>query len=178
MVMKKFNIQKNSNRHIQILKDERYLERLSDIDKLEENRIFCKHNLSHFISVARIASIIWQEDGGGNNLKRDIIYAAGLLHDVGRVEEYTKGIPHEEAGAIIAGEILQGSGYEDKEIEMITRAISAHRIKDDNVKEDRDIDYLGQIISRADKLSRECFACNASDMCKWSEEKKNKSLEY
>lgn len=171
--MKKVNTQNIFNRHIQIPKDERYLKCLSDIEKLEENRIFCKHNLSHFISVARIATIIWQEEGGGNNLKRDIIYAAGLLHDIGRSEEYTKGTPHEEAGAIIAGEILQSSGYEDKEIEMITRAISAHRIKDDN-----DIDYLGQIISKADKLSRECFACSASDMCKWSKEKKNKSLEY
>ena len=176
--MKKFNTQKNLNRHKRILEDERYLKCLSDIEELERNRIFCKHNLSHFISVARIATIIWLEEGGGNNLKRDIIYAAGLLHDIGRAEEYTKGTPHEEAGAIIAGEILQGSGYEDKEIEMITRAISSHRIKDDNVKEDRDIDYLGQIISRADKLSRECFACSASDMCKWSKEKKNKSLEY
>lgn len=171
--MKKVSIQKNSNRHIQILKDERYLEHLSDIEELEKNRIFCKHNLSHFINVARIATIIWQEEGGRNSLKRDIIYAAGLLHDIGRAEEYTKGTPHEEAGAIIAGEILQSSGYEDKEIEMITRAISAHRIKDDN-----DIDYLGQIISKADKLSRECFDCSASDMCKWSKEKKNKSLEY
>lgn len=176
--MKKVNTQNIFNRHIQILKDERYLKCLSDIEELEKNRIFCKHNLSHFINVARIATIIWQEEGGGNNLKRDIIYAAGLLHDIGRSEEYTKGTPHEEAGAIIAGEILQSSGYEDKEIEMITCAISAHRIKDDNVKEDRDIDYLGQIISRADKLSRECFACSASDMCKWSKEKKNKSLEY
>lgn len=176
--MKKFNTQKNLNRHKRILEDERYLKCLSDIEELERNRIFCKHNLSHFINVARIATIIWLEEGGGNNLKRDIIYAAGLLHDIGRAEEYTKGTPHEEAGAIIAGEILQSSGYEDKEIEMITCAISAHRIKDDNVKKDRDIDYLGQIISRADKLSRECFACSASDMCKWSKEKKNKSLEY
>lgn len=176
--MKKVNNQNIFNRHIQILKDERYLKCLSDIEELEKNRIFCKHNLSHFINVARIATIIWQAEGGGNNLKRDIIYAAGLLHDIGRAEEYTKGTPHEEAGAIIAGEILQSSGYEDKEIEMITCAISSHRIKDDNVKEDRDIDYLSQIISKADKLSRECFACSASDMCKWSEEKKNKSLEY
>lgn len=171
--MKKVNTQNIFNRHMQILKDERYLEHLSDIEELEKNRIFCKHNLSHFISVARIATIIWLEEGGENSLKRDIIYAAGLLHDIGRAEEYTKGTPHEEAGAIIAGEILQSSGYEDKEIEMISRAISAHRIKDDN-----DIDYLGKIISKADKLSRECFACSASDMCKWSKEKKNKSLEY
>lgn len=171
--MKKVNTQNIFNRHIQILKDERYLKCLSDIEELEKNRIFCKHNLSHFISVARIATIIWHEEGGRNSLKRDIIYAAGLLHDIGRAEEYMKGTPHEEAGAIIAGEILQSSGYEDKEIEMITRAISAHRIKDDN-----DIDYLGQIISKADKLSRECFACSASDMCKWSKEKKNKNLEY
>lgn len=171
--MKKVNTQKNLNRHKRILEDERYLKCLSDIEKLEKNRIFCKHNLSHFINVARIATIIWQEEGGRNSLKRDIIYAAGLLHDIGRAEEYTKGTPHEEAGAIIAGEILQSSGYEDKEIEMISRAISAHRIKDDN-----DIDNLGQIISKADKLSRECFACNASNICKWSEEKKNKSLEY
>lgn len=171
--MKKVNTQKNLNRHKRILEDKRYLKCLSDIEELEKNRIFCKHNLSHFINVARIATIIWLEEGGGNNLKRDIIYAAGLLHDIGRAEEYTKGTPHEEAGAIIAGEILQSSGYEDKEIEMITCGISAHRIKDDN-----DIDYLGQIISKADKLSRECFACSASDMCKWSKEKKNKSLEY
>lgn len=177
--MKKVNTQKNLNRHKRILEDKRYLKCLSDVEELEKNRIFCKRNLSHFINVARIATIIWLEEGGGNNLKRDIIYAAGLLHDIGRAEEYTKGTPHEEAGAIIAGEILQSSGYEDKEIEMISRAISAHRVKYDNrAKENKDIDYLGQIISKADKLSRECFACSASDMCKWSKEKKNKSLEY
>lgn len=177
--MKKVNTQKNLNRHKRILEDKRYLKCLSDIEELEKNRIFCKHNLSHFINVARIATIIWQEEGGRNSLKRDIIYTAGLLHDIGRAEEYTKGTPHEEAGAIIAGEILQSSGYEDKEIEMITRAISAHRAKYENrLKENKDIDYLGQIISKADKLSRECFSCSASDMCKWSEEKKNKSLEY
>lgn len=177
--MKKVNTQKNLNRHKRILEDKRYLEHLSDIEELEKNRIFCKHNLSHFINVARIATIIWQEEGGRNSLKRDIIYAAGLLHDIGRAEEYTKGTPHEEAGAIIAGEILRDSGYEEKEIDMISRAISAHRVKYDNrAKENKDIDYLGQIISKADKLSRECFACSASDMCKWSKEKKNKSLEY
>lgn len=177
--MKKVNTQNIFNRHMQILKDERYLKHLSDIEELEKNRIFCKHNLSHFISVARIATIIWLEEGGGNSLKRDIIYAAGLLHDIGRAEEYTKGTPHEEAGAIIAEEILRGSGYEEKEIDMIRRAISAHRIKYDNrLKENSGTNYLGQIISKADKLSRECFACSASDMCKWSEEKKNKSIEY
>jgi len=43
-------------------------------------------------------------------VSKDIIYATALLHDLGRADQYEKGISHEEAGAILAEEILTDCG--------------------------------------------------------------------
>lgn len=167
------NLSKIENRHLLILKDKIYRNLLNEIEILEKNRIFCKHSLSHSMDVARIATIIWLEDGGTNGLKRDIIYAAGLLHDIGRVMEYKYGISHDESSAEIATEILPDCGYMPSEIREISRAIMSHRGRDQ--KKDT---YLGEIIARADKLSRGCFVCKAREECKWNENDKNDGFIY
>lgn len=164
---------KKLNRHESILKDERYLKLLSDIEELEKNRIFCKHSLPHSMDVARIATIIWLEDGKAKELKRDIIYAAGLLHDIGRAVEYKGGGAHDEASAEIAAQILPKCGYLPSEISEISRAIMGHRGR--NQTKDT---YLGEIIARADKLSRGCFLCKARKKCKWSKNDKNDTFIY
>lgn len=172
MSIKTKNI-KNINRYENVLKDERYLKLLSDIEELEENRIFCKHSLSHFMDVARIATIIWLEDGKAKELKRDIIYAAGLLHDIGRAVEYKEGRSHDEASAEIAAQILPKCGYLPSEISEISQAIIGHRGRNQTKNT-----YLGEIIARADKLSRGCFCCNAREECKWSKNDKNDTFIY
>lgn len=172
MSIKTKNIQ-NINRHENILKDERYLKLLSDVEELEKNRIFCKHDISHSMDVARIATIIWLEDGKAKELKRDIIYATGLLHDIGRAVEYKEGRPHDEASAEIAAEILPDCGYLPSEISEISQAIIGHRGRNQTKNT-----YLGEIIARADKLSRGCFLCNAREECKWSENDKNDIFIY
>lgn len=77
---------------------------------LEENRIFCKHDIKHFLDVARLAMILnLTEDFG---IDKELIYAAALLHDIGRYRQYTEGIPHEQESARIALIILKDCGFE------------------------------------------------------------------
>ena len=45
----------------------------------EEGRKFCRHDLQHFLDVARIGQICSLEEGQG--LDRELVYAAALLHD-------------------------------------------------------------------------------------------------
>lgn len=155
-------------RYQELICNKRYQKMLKKIDEYEADRKFCCHTLVHFCDVARIMYILALEEG--SCLEQDIIYTTALLHDIGRVWEYEKGIPHHQASVEIAKEILPQYGYKDEEICIITKAIGLHREED--IKESELADYL----YRADKLSRKCFVCQASDTCKWSEEKKNATL--
>ncbi len=60
-------------------------------------------------------------------MSKDIIYATALLHDLGRADQYEKGISHEEAGAILAEEILTDCGYTREERKFMTDTILRHR---------------------------------------------------
>lgn len=75
------------------------LRRLSD---LERSRIFCRHGMEHLLDTARIAYIKSLERA--LPLSRDLIYAAALLHDIGKWEQYENGTPHELSSARIAEE--------------------------------------------------------------------------
>ena len=65
------------------------------ITQLEASREFCRHDVTHFLDVARLAWIENLERGLG--VSKEEIYAAALLHDIGRHLQYEKGIPHDEA---------------------------------------------------------------------------------
>ncbi|WP_128609458.1 HD domain-containing protein, partial [Clostridium haemolyticum] len=41
------------------------------------------------------------------SFNKDVIYACGLLHDVGRWQQYEESIPHEIASANLSEEILK-----------------------------------------------------------------------
>lgn len=139
------------------------------IDKWEENRIFCSHNREHFLDVARVAMIINIEENFG--IENYIIYGAALLHDIGRHLQYEKGIPHERASAEIALGILRDCGYGSKECERIVEAILFHRNND--IKDEKNLKGL---LYRADKASRCCFWCKAKEECNWKDNKKNRRL--
>lgn len=107
----------------------------------------------------------------GDNPDIETIYAAALLHDIGRVCQYEKDIPHEEGSAELAGIILKDCGFSEEAIDEIVSAILCH-----NKELDESVSRLGRLLYKSDKASRNCFMCEARDECKWSEEKKNKMI--
>ena len=67
-----------------ILKNETYRFLMGMIRERELARIFCCHGLDHCLDVARIAYMLDMDEGAG--IDRELIYAAALLHDVGRAD--------------------------------------------------------------------------------------------
>src|SRR5699024_719749 len=74
------------------------------LEELEQDRIFCRHQMTHLLDTARIAYIRNLEARLG--LDREVIYAAAILHDIGKSLQYKDKIPHEISGEKIAAEIL------------------------------------------------------------------------
>lgn len=154
-----------------ILNHPLFLENLEKNNAAEANRRFCRHNMVHFLDVARIARIINLEEG--MNLNLEWIYAAALLHDIGKHMQYERGIPHEEASAAIAPGILQECGFILTETDAIVAAIASHR--DACIAGKKNLQGL---LYRADKASRACYACRAEKECNWKGDKKNLSIAY
>ena len=146
-----------------------YQKSLHNIEDLEKERIFCGHDARHLLDTARLAYIENLELSLG--ISKEIIYAAALLHDIGRGLQYTEGVHHHEGGVKIAAPIISTCGFSDRETEEILEAIGGHR--DVSVKSGKD---LAGILYRADKRSRCCFSCPAEAECNWSMEKKNMRL--
>lgn len=149
-----------------ILRNEAFKEHLRKNEAAEEDRIFCRHNMGHFLDVARIALIFNLQEG--LHIPQDMIYGAALLHDIGRHEQYAVGTPHEKASARIAPVILEDCGYTPEEISCIVEAIALHRSSETARRAD-----LAGILYRADKASRACYACKASEQCSWKKDRKN-----
>lgn len=140
-----------------ILKDQEFLKYLSKNEELEVERVFCHHDINHFLDVCRIAMIINLEKG--LNIDKELIYASGLLHDIGRWVEYNTGKDHAIASAELAVGILKTCQFTDIEIKEIVLAIKSHRDKEHTTD-------LSRILYEADKVSRSCFNCTAKDKCK------------
>lgn len=153
-------------RYNRLLIDDEYTHLLCRLGELEADRRFCRHGITHLLDTARIMYIIALEEGLPYD--KDIIYAAALVHDIGRVKQYEIGTPHNEASADIAGRLLPKCGYTSEETELICNAVRSHR----SPVSDKDKSF-GALLYRADKLSRLCFCCSAGDECYWSDERKN-----
>ena len=149
-----------------------YRECYARLEELEKDRIFCRHQMTHLLDVARIAYISNMEQGLG--IEKEVIYAAALLHDIGKYVQYEDGTPHEQSGEKIASEILgslsEKDAFSDEENRMILTAIRGHR----RLREGAEV--LEKLLYRSDKASRMCFACPAEGECDWSTEKKNMEL--
>ena len=152
----------------EILNNKKYNEYLKRLEELESKREFCRHNIVHFLDVARIAYIINLEESLG--FSKEIIYAIALLHDIGRVLEYEKGIPHHEGSVILAKIILDETTFNRDERNHILKAIDEHREESE--------DKLSRLIYMSDKMSRNCFACKAEEKCYWPKKKKNLAIKY
>lgn len=154
-----------------ILRHSEFRKNLNENSTAEADRCFCRHNMEHFLDVARIAWILNLEEE--LLLDKELVYAAALLHDIGKHKQYTEGIPHELASAELAGPILAECGFSEKETAEILQAILCHRRKE--ISQNKN---LTGILYRADKLSRACFACKAEAECNWSTAKKNLEVRY
>ena len=163
----------------------------------EENRRFCHHDMGHLLDVARLAMIFALEsdffsgdseedslqgreqgvcgayDKAGAEAEKELIYAAALLHDIGRWRQYEDGTPHEKVSARLVPKILADCGFTEAETAQIVTAVSEHR--DETVKERQS---LSGILYRADKMSRGCFCCEMEHACDWKGSKKNLILQY
>lgn len=144
-------------------------ESMAELRALERERVFCRHDEEHCLAVARLAYIEALETGLSVPVEQ--IYAAALLHDIGRCRQYRQGLPHELAGAGLAEGILADCGFQEEERERILAAILRHRAPETGARGD-----LAGLLCRADKASRSCLFCAARADCHWSEERKNLRL--
>lgn len=135
-----------------------YLKKNSDA---EQNREFCTHHFEHLLSVARITWLLLLEEGTPH-ISREIAYAAGLLHDIGRWHELEDEIDHAVYSAELAGPLLKRAGFSEAESALIRKAIVQHRSKSEAVGH---ISPLSNALRKADKYERTCFFCNARHQC-------------
>lgn len=140
-----------------ILNDPVFLNYLTKNKEAEVDRIYCHHDIEHFLNVSRIAYILSLEEK--LYIDKEIFYAMGLLHDIGRWMEHENGIDHAIASKELAGRILTKHDFSEIEIGEILTAIESHREK-------RETSLLADILYRADKCSRNCTRCDARATCK------------
>lgn len=159
-----------------------FQEKYRALQEAEKDRRFCKHTLEHFIDVARLMYIYALEHR--LSVSKEVIYAMALMHDIGRIDQIERGIPHEQAGAALCDIILPECGFTEKETETIKAAILRHRSAAEsgsdaehrnfagcgsNVEHDRDPCH--EMLYWADKRSRSCYACDMRKECNWDQEK-------
>lgn len=157
------------NRIGAIIKDPSFTAAVDKIAEMEKERRFCRHTFQHFIDVARIAYILMLESGDIRRFMvefeltlpnaREILYAAALLHDIGRWKEYETGEDHSIISAELAGDILIRAGFNAREIGIIRAGIREHRHFTENMS------LLGEHLYRADDLARFCTGCDVKGEC-------------
>lgn len=151
-----------------LLADTDYLEQMKLLEELEKERRFCRHGLSHVLDVARIAWIEVLEQH--LPFEKEEIYLVALLHDMGRIQEYQEGIPHHVSGVMQTEIFLDKISYPAEKRSRMMSVVEKHREKDK-----LNDDFIN-IIKQADNSSRNCFYCEVSSECKWSTERKNKTI--
>ena len=154
-----------TNRLLNLPEYQDYLQR---IEAHEKDRRLCRHNLAHFLDVARIATVIANEDG--LSLNRDLIYTTALLHDIGRFVQYENGTPHERASHDLAVGLLRHLDFSSEDQSVILEAILSHRTANTQ--------GFNAVFYQADKKSRACYGCAAQEECNLNNEKKNLEITY
>ena len=157
------------NRLDEILKNEKFRAYLDKTADYEKDRIYCLHDIAHAFDTARLAYIKSLEENAG--IDKELIYAAALIHDIGRCKQYEDGTPHDKASVILGREILEECGFNETEISLISTAVSEHRA-------DSERSPLGKLLFEADNKSRMCMLCSARATCKWKQEDMNMEVVY
>ena len=151
-----------------IIQHKMFRDVLFRLEQREHEREYCCHGIDHLLAVARTAQMLNLERGAGQS--KELLYAAALLHDIGRLAQYEEGIPHETAGVSIAQEILADSAFDAREQDCILSCVRCHHARRFGGTS------VPDLIFEADKRSRPCFLCRATESCKWKNERKNHEL--
>ena len=147
-----------------------YQQEYDRLRRMEQGRAFCSHDMEHFLDVARVCWILTLEQN--LSYDKEVVYAAGLLHDIGKGLQYEFGTPHHTASADLARAFMPQCGYSPEETELVADAILHHRKKDETVSP------LARMLYQADKQTRLCFCCSAQADCNWPEEKRTGKVWY
>lgn len=147
-----------------------YLKMLKELETLETERIYCKHDLDHCLHAARIVYILnWEYQLG---ISKQAIYLWGLLHDMGRIEEYRNHTSHEVAGVCIARKLLTEIDCPKDLTEYVIKQIASHRqvpAENEGITEENVFWY-------GDKKSRNCYVCPTADNCNWDMGKRTNKI--
>jgi len=152
-----------------ILHDEEYRSYLEKNKKAERDRQYCRHDMTHLLDVCRVGYAMILERK--LPYTKELMYAAGLLHDVGRWVQVSEGVDHAKAGAVMAEPILKRCGFSKEESQVIVQAIACHR-------EQNHPDEFSKVLYDADKQSRPCFACPEIASCKRFKDQREALLNY
>ncbi len=155
-----------------LIKSEVYLQTMGQIHEMEKKRIYCHHGFNHLLDVARISYIMNLEMGFG--YEKEFLYLCALLHDIGRAKEYVTGVSHEEAGVMLARQLLEEIEYPKEQQALILNKVMNHRhapTPQEGITKDNFFWF-------ADKKARNCFACQAADSCNWPTEKRTMQVEW
>jgi len=166
-----------------LLRSSLYRDYSGMVEEKEKDRVFCKHGFSHSLEVARLCWIFLLENGLA--YVRDVVYAAALLHDLGRCQEDNNATAataaiaaatacHAVRSARLAEPLLADAGYSLPERKLITDAIADHRKGEDEVF----TSPLSHFLSKADKYSRLCGDCPAAACYKRDEMPQRNRLLY
>lgn len=119
------------------------------ISKIVENELTkSQNNLEHTFRVANICAKLAK---GIQKIDRDLLICGALLHDIGKVREYSdnpKNLKHSEIGAKMARGILFELNCEEMFINKVYEIVAYHSRKVDNVT----LSYEAKIVHDADKL--------------------------
>lgn len=147
------------NRVNQIVDNADYMSYMKKIEESEKERCYCRHGFEHGLDVARIAYAYILERGE-LLLSKEGIYAAALLHDIGRWVEYETGEDHAEVSARLALPLLEVCDFSSEDIQVIIKGIREHRRH-----HDRNLTLLGEALAKADNYSRDCRHCTMQKQC-------------
>jgi uncharacterized protein len=159
----------------EIIADPEYRSYLKKNSDAEINRAFCSHHFEHLLSVARLTWLLLLEEGTPY-ISREIAYAAGLLHDIGRWHQYENGTDHAEHSAELSKPLLKRAGFSAAESDLIVKAVSQHR---SNSELKGHVSPLSSALRKADNFARTCFLCTARFQCNKVETQPHRDkLEY
>ena len=170
---------------------------LLELEEKEKNRSYCRHGREHIFAVARLMWIFCMEQQRVEGISKELVYAAAFLHDLGRGSAKKE---HAQKSVEIAGRILPLCGYSKVETALVQAAIGMHGrvrktygsfaeihrevsgvLQNDSGREAlcgfpkeqlETVQWLSEVLLKADHDSRDCYACDAREGCYWSEERK------
>lgn len=102
------------------------------------------HDFDHALRVTKLALHLGQVE----KADLELLVLAGILHDTARHEQELTGICHAKRGAEIAGDILEGLGYNHERTKIIQEMIRTHRFRDNAIPSTLE----AKILYDADKL--------------------------